>query len=236
MGDYSFYKANTKTLPVACLSAMQHGRALDHLLREIVFADPALGSVYILKANVSDGFYRIGVCPEDAPTLGLIFPSGADEDPMVAIPLTLPMGWKNSPPIFCTATETVKELVNEAFWSHQPSRPHKLDNRAEAVAPLPAPPLAKKNAQLTCEPHLRHTNAKILAYVDVFVDDFLGLAQGPHHRRRHVHHTLFHVLDKVFRPLDRKDTKQRKEVVSLKKLDTGYCSWFTSCLGGLLIP
>ena len=91
-GDYSYYKNNAKTLLVACLSAMLYGRALDRLLREIVFADPSLGPVYILKADVSDGFYFIGVRPEDAPKLGLIFPSGADEEPMVATPLTLPMG------------------------------------------------------------------------------------------------------------------------------------------------
>ena len=61
---------------------MQYGRALDCLLREIVFAEPALGYVYLLKADVSDGFYRIGLRLEDAPKLGLIFPSGADEEPM----------------------------------------------------------------------------------------------------------------------------------------------------------
>ena len=79
------------------MSAIQYGRALDRLLREIIFADPALGPVYLLKADVSYGFYRIGLRPEKALKLGLIFLSGTYEDPMVAIPLTLPMGWKNSP-------------------------------------------------------------------------------------------------------------------------------------------
>ena len=98
LGDYSYFKTNAETLPVACLSAMQYGRALDRLLREIVYADLDLGYVYLLKANVSNGFYRIGLRPEDAPKLGLIFHIGADEEPMVAIPLTLPMGW-NPPPL-----------------------------------------------------------------------------------------------------------------------------------------
>ena len=63
--------------------------------------------------------------------------------------------------------------------------------------------------------------------MDVFVDNFLGLTQGPRHHRRHVRRTLFHALDKVFRPLDRQDAKQRKEALSLKKLDAGDCSWST---------
>ena len=63
--------------------------------------------------------------------------------------------------------------------------------------------------------------------MDVFVEEFLGLAQGPRHRRRHVRRTLFHVLDKVFWPLDWQDATQHKEVLSLKKLDAGDCSWST---------
>ena len=42
---------------------MQYGRTLDRLLREIVFADSALGPVYILKADMSGGFCRIGIRP-----------------------------------------------------------------------------------------------------------------------------------------------------------------------------
>ena len=63
IGDYSYFKTNADTFPIACLSAMQYGRALDCLIREIVYADPALGYVYLLKADVSDGFYRIWLCP-----------------------------------------------------------------------------------------------------------------------------------------------------------------------------
>ena len=77
---------------------MQYGRALDRLLSEIVFADPDLGYVHLRKADVSDGFYRIGLRPEDAPKLGLIFLNSVDEEPMVTTPLTFPMGWKTSPP------------------------------------------------------------------------------------------------------------------------------------------
>ena len=79
LGGYSYYKTNADNLPVACLSAMHYGCALEHLLCEIVFADPALGPVYILKADVLDGFYRMGVRPEDATKIGLIFPRGANE-------------------------------------------------------------------------------------------------------------------------------------------------------------
>ena len=154
LGNYSYYKTNAETLPVACLSAIQYGWVLHRLLHKIVFADPALGYFYLLKADVSDGFYCIWLRPEDAPKLVLILPSCADEEPMVAIPLKLPMGWEKTPPLFCTATELVADLANESLRSHQPSRPHKLDDRAKAVAPPPAPPIAEEHAKLTRDPYL----------------------------------------------------------------------------------
>ena len=143
---------------------------------------------------------------------------------MVAIPLTLPMRWKKSPPLFCTATEMVADLANKSLRTHQPSKQHLMDNRAEVVEPPLAPLLTQEHANLTCDPYLRRPNAKLLAYVDVFAEDFLGLAQGPSHRCRHVRCTLLHALDKLFRSLHRQDAKKRKEVLSLKKLDAGDCS------------
>ena len=72
----------------------------------------------MLKADVSNGFYHLGLRPEDAPELGLIFPSREEEEPIVSTPLTLPMGWNNSPTLFCTATETVADLANKSLRSH----------------------------------------------------------------------------------------------------------------------
>ena len=53
--------------------------------------------------------------PTDAPNLGLVFTSDRSIENLVAIPLTLPMEWKNFTPILCTATETVVDLSNAAL-------------------------------------------------------------------------------------------------------------------------
>jgi hypothetical protein len=63
----------------------------------------------MIKLDLSDGFYRIGLIVDDIPKLGVIFPTLPGEEPLIAFPLVLPMGWKNSPPIFCTATETIAD-------------------------------------------------------------------------------------------------------------------------------
>ena len=53
--------------------------------------------------------------PTDVPNLGLVFPSDGSGEELVAIPLTLPMGWENSPPIFCMSTDTVADPANVAL-------------------------------------------------------------------------------------------------------------------------
>ena len=39
-----------------------------------------------------------------------------------------------------------------------------------------------------------------LSYIDIFVDDFLGITQGNKARREEVKRALFHSLDDVLRP------------------------------------
>ena len=74
LGDYSYSNLKSKTLPIAALSSMQYGRDLDHLIGKIIIADPTLGPVHVLKADVSDSFYRICLRPICDPRLGLVFP------------------------------------------------------------------------------------------------------------------------------------------------------------------
>jgi hypothetical protein len=72
---------------------MQFGHALDRLLREILLADSTHGPVYLIKIDISDRFYRIALNIDDIPKLGVVFPTLPGEEPLVAFPLVLPMGW-----------------------------------------------------------------------------------------------------------------------------------------------
>ena len=36
----------------------------------------------------------------------------ADKDPLISVPMVLPMGWMESPPAFCPVTETIADLAN----------------------------------------------------------------------------------------------------------------------------
>jgi hypothetical protein len=62
---------------------------------------------------------------------------------------------------------------------------------------------------------------------DVYVDDFIGLAQGNATRRQRVKCALLHSLDLVFRGLDDADGPHRQELASVKKLLKGDATWAT---------
>jgi hypothetical protein len=64
--DYTFFGLNDDTVPIAPWDAMQFGiTLLPRLLCHGVLADPAHGSIIqLIKVDIADGFYRIGVRPD----------------------------------------------------------------------------------------------------------------------------------------------------------------------------
>jgi hypothetical protein len=83
---------------------MQFGKALERILAQIVAANPAHGPVQLTKVDIADGFYRVWLNLSDIPKLAVSIPSLKGEEPLLAFPLVLPMGWTESPPCFCAAT------------------------------------------------------------------------------------------------------------------------------------
>ena len=98
IADYTFFHVNQDTVPLGPPEAMQFGRSLRCLLTKILYADPRFGPVYLCKIDIADGFYRIWLLPCDIPKLGVLFPTNSGEPPLIGFPLTLPMGWVESPP------------------------------------------------------------------------------------------------------------------------------------------
>ena len=181
---------------------MQFGHALDRLLREILLADLSHGPPEMMKVDIADGFYRIQLNVDNIPKLGVVFPTKDDKEPLVAFPLVLPMGWVNLPPAFCAATETSADLVNASICQSEEPDLHVFDTMAQSqddkIPSCRKPSL--EIPQITLDPRLPQDGCKKpLQYVDVFVDDFLALAQGQQGRRR-VRRILMKAIDDVFAP------------------------------------
>jgi hypothetical protein len=86
--------------------------------------------VWLAKIDIADGLYRIGLQPFDVPRLGVILPTTGGE-PLVALPLALPMGMVESLPYFTAVTENACDLLN-ASLRRGPLHlsPHHLDQLA----------------------------------------------------------------------------------------------------------
>ena len=223
--DYSYWGTNDVSLPTAPQEAMQFGRALQRVLQRMYDADPKHGPVHLMKLDVADGFYRVWLRAEDAPSLGVMLPTMPGQPKLVAIPTVLPMGWTQSPPYFCSLTETVADLANDTLRQRpeQISEHHRLEDQAD-TAPAPLP---ETSPTLPMDHNRQGYHQRPLAYIDVFVDDFLGLAQGDRRRRARVRRALLQSFDLVFRPLEAGEGA-RSEPVSVKKLLKGDAAWATS--------
>ena len=92
ISDYSFFGVNYDTVPLAPPEAMQFDQTLKQLLQRIHCANGVFGPVYMSKIDLSNGFYRLWLRPEDTVKLAVLFLSRQGEAPLVGIPLTNPMG------------------------------------------------------------------------------------------------------------------------------------------------
>ena len=176
----------------------------------------------MLKCDLADGYYRLGLVVRDIPRLAVAFPSSQHGEPLIALPLVLPMGWRNSGPAFCAATETVADMANRDIGNNIVHPPHHLDALASAMDHDAKPILATSSpsklhhATPSRNPLLHRPSPKRAAYVNIFVDDFIALVQGCPNQLSRVRRSLFHNIDLVFRPVDGANDEHRRQPISIK--------------------
>ena len=210
ISDYIYFDVNQQTLKIAPKEAMQFGCTLWWLLFCIHNANDLIGPVYILKVNLSDGFYRLWLHPKDTHQLAVLFPSRPNKPDLIGIPLANPMGWVLSPPNISACTETIADLQDPVAIQHTQATPHRLDVVSESD-----PKSTSSSTDTNSKPSIASTaivlNAtcafwKPLCYWDICVDNFCSLSQGNKWQRCMVKQILFQALDKIFCPLDNNDT------------------------------
>jgi hypothetical protein len=183
------------------------------------------------KIDISDGFYRIAIRSEDIPKMAVMFPIAPGAEQLVGLPLVLPMGLKQSSPLFTAETETAADLANSKLQSRQASLPHRLDAISETpivLEPHPIVTTAGPGTLALPTGTWSHSSKPVpVKYWDVYVDDFVGMVQGSPKHRQHVKRTLLSSLDVVLRPLDDQENVHRQEPASVKKMLKGDATWAT---------
>ena len=227
ISDYSYWLLNDETLKLAPEGAMQFGSAPQRMADDIMRANPKFGPVHMLKNDMSDGFYRIGITSSGSLKLAVILPANLipGQPQLVALPLVLPMGWTDSPPWFCAYTETVADLTNEDLRRNKRFQPHPSAELAGAAD------FKVEDAHATRTIPKSHKNRLLkrpLRKVEIFVDDFISMGQeSPQNPLENQRAALSHNIDKIFRPNRPSDSKYRKEPQSEKKMAKGNAAWHT---------
>jgi hypothetical protein len=171
---------------------MQFGHAWQRFLQHVAYVDPAYGPPLIAKLDLADGYYRVPLSSNAALELAVVLPPDGQSEPLIGLPLSLPMGWQQSPPYFCAFTETCADLANTQVASN-PTHPYAYVLDAQHLTPH----LARDDAPTAAWPHIQQLPPTPLQLVDVYLDDFIVMAQKPNHIA--AMNNLLHHIDSVFR-------------------------------------
>ena len=86
------------------------------------------------KHDVKDSFHRLFLRPEDSLRLSILPPSHQGKPQLIGIPMACTVDCVQSPPTFCTVSETVCDLANDAMrLQGRQAKPHQLDATSEAL-------------------------------------------------------------------------------------------------------
>jgi hypothetical protein len=146
------------------------------------------------KLDIKDGFWRMVVPADDEFNFCYIMPTLPDApttEMMIVVPASLQMGWKHSPLFFCAASETGRDVGQHLLHQEIGSLPphefesHMLDPMEQSLLRtlLLHPdtwidsdlPLYSDKLQTLLETH----NADLFKLLEVYIDDFIGVAVGP---------------------------------------------------------
>ena len=156
---------------------MQFGHALPQILQHIVYVNLKFGPVQLIKIDLANGYYHIPVSSTGAQQLGMIMPTEPGQEPLIAFPLTLPMGQNKSPPYFCAFTETAADVCNQQLQAVTPDpqflKQHHLEQLIQQYTPSPH----LSNLQTTTIKSIPTDLllAMALAYIEIYIDDFIGV-------------------------------------------------------------
>ena len=155
---------NESTTKLACQESMdQLGSALKRIIAQLADGQHHQKQFVYSKLDIKDGFWRMIVNADDAWNFCYVIPNtnkNCDIDnTRIVVPNSLQMGWTESPPFFCTASETARDIIAELIHTKLP--PHPFETR------MMPKEHTKQNQQLT---DLQNT----ITMFEVFVDDFIG--------------------------------------------------------------
>jgi hypothetical protein len=151
-----------KTAPAGALN--QIGECLACIIHAFAEADEG-AKIFMAKWDIKDGFWRMGCAAGEVWNFTYVFPQEEGKPIMLVVPTPLQMGWVKSPPYFCAATETVRDISTDYIETEINSLPlHKFEHYVVRASGFATLPMMARDEQ-GCFQYM----------VEVYVDDFMSL-------------------------------------------------------------
>ena len=197
----------TKTAPSGACD--QLGHCLSRIIHAFATADEQ-AKIFQAKLDVTDGFWTVVARPGEEWNFCYVLPQDEGEPIRIVVPTSLQMGWVESPPYFCAASETARDVAEQYIETPVGSRPtHKYQH------------LTEEHADFRLLPETDDEDGfKYL--LEVYVDDFIGLAIPASKRQlRHVSNSVMEGFHDVFESDDDEDV----DTISVGKIKKGEGHW-----------
>ena len=200
----SVNEATTLEAPAGAIDQMGH--ALQHIIHAFAEADED-AKIFMAKWDIKDGFWRMDVEEGEEWNFCYVLPQREGEPTRLVVPTSLQMGWVESPPYFCAASETARDVAG--WYAELPMGllpDHKFTKHAmgnEDVAKLPD----------------KASNDGFNYIIEVYVDDFISLAAAKSKEQlEHIAKSVMHGVHDVF-PADEDDDNDPLSMKKLLKLE-----------------
>jgi hypothetical protein len=180
---------------------------LGHSLKRLIhaFAEADNDAVILLaKWDIRDGFWRLNCYQGEEWNFCYVWPQAPGEPRRLVVPTSLQMGWVESPPYFCAASETARDIAVEYIKTTVGGLPaHKFDQWAGATM---------------ANIDMGHQMGPLRYVQEVYVDDFISaIIPTSKEQIKHVARGILHGIHDVFPP----SKNDERDPISLKKLKKG---------------
>ena len=203
--------SNTKkTAPRGAID--QIGHVLPRIIHAFATADEN-AKIFMAKWDIKDGFWRLDCEAGEEWNFAYVLPSSiATKDILLVVPTSLQMGWIESPPYFCVASETARDVA--AMYAERPLQDRR-NHRALHHTQTHDDYKNLKPAREAQDPPLRYL---LEVYMDDFIDIVIPACQQD---LDHVAVATMTGIHDVFPPAPTPDT----DPISEKKLARGDGAW-----------
>ena len=200
------------------------GNVIPRIILKMAKAPDTGVPILFSKIDLKDGYWRMVVSESDTWNFVYVLPPlNPGDDIELVILDALQMGWSKSPPFFCAATETTRDIAESNFSSPTTQQAHPMENIFLDMNWAKIPKTE------------RDPNEAFLHLLEVYIDDFLALIQSTNEdHKTKLTRCLLNAISDIFPPPEITGSKMGPPISVKKLLEEGTWKTQKAILGWLL--